>query len=223
MGELKVKPQRKNEIIIGVLFLLATASYMIGSGLVENALKITDFNLINAEQIKIGILLELINSAAVVGIAALIFPTLRKYSEGLTMIYVSSRIIESALLLIATIGPLLLITLNQIEAQQLHAIITLFANYSFQMAMISLSAGSIFFCYVLYKNRLIPRILSALGFIGYLLLLASSLLSIIGFENTTLFYIPGALFEIIFPFWLIMKGLGSQTPQKEKIADSIHG
>lgn len=223
MGEMKVKPQRKNEIIIGVLFLLATASYMLGSGLVETALKITDFSLINAEQVKIGILLELINSAAVVGIAALIFPILRKYSEGLTIIYVSSRIIESALLLIAAIGPLLLITLNQIEAQQLSAMITLFASYSFQMAMISLSAGSIFFCYVLYKNRLIPRTLSALGFIGYLLLLASSLLSIIGFENITLLYIPGALFEIIFPFWLIIKGLGSQTSHKDKIAESLHG
>ena len=203
---MKVKPKRKNETIIGVLFLLATASYMLGSGLVENALKITDFSLLNAEQVKIGILFELINSAAVVGIAALIFPILRKYGESLTMIYVSSRIIESALLLIAAIGPLLLITLNQIEAQQLNAMITLFASYSFQMAMISLSAGSIFFCYVLYKNRLIPRTLSALGFIGYLLLLASSLLSIIGFENTTLLYIPGALFEIIFPFRLIYKG-----------------
>ena len=223
MGEMKVKPQRKNEIIIGVLFLLATASYMLGSGLVETALKITDFSLINAEQVKIGILLELINSAAVVGIAALIFPILKKYSEGLTIIYVGSRIIESALLLIAAIGPLLLITLNQIEAQQLSAMITLFASYSFQMAMISLSAGSIFFCYVLYENRLIPRTLSALGFIGYLLLLASSLLSIIGFENTTLLYIPGALFEIIFPFWLIIKGLGSQTSHKDKIAESLHG
>ena len=225
MGEMKVKPQRKNEIIIGVLFLLATASYMLRSGLVETALKITDFSLlINAEQVKIGILLELINSAAVVGIAALIFPILRKYSEGLTIIYVSSRIIESALLLIAAIGPLLLITLNQIEAQQLSAMITLFASYSFQMAMISLSAGSIFFCYVLYKNRLIPRTLSALGFIGYLLLLASSLLSIIGFENTTLFYIPGALFEIIFPFWLIIKGLGgSDITKGRKIAGGIHG
>jgi len=206
---MKVKPKRKNETIIGVLFLLATASYMLGSGLVENALKITDFSLLNAEQLKIGILFELINSAAVVGIAALTFPILRKYSESLTMIYVSSRIIESALLLIAAIGPLLLITLNRIEAQQLNSMLTLFASYSFQMAMISLSAGSIFFCYVLYKNKLIPRTLSVLGFIGYLLLLASSLLSIIGFENTTLLYIPGALFEIIFPFWLIIKGLRS--------------
>jgi hypothetical protein len=219
MEEMKVKPQRKSEITIGILFLLATASYMLGSGLVETALKATN---INAEQIKIGILLELINSAAVVGIAALFFPILRKYSEGLTMIYVSSRIIESALLLIAAIGPLLLITLNQVEAQQLIAMITLFTHFSFQMAMISLSAGSVFFCYILYKNRLLPRTLSALGFVGYLLLLVSSLLSIIGFKDTTLFYIPGALFEIIFPFWLIIKGLGSQTSQKDKMVKSIH-
>jgi hypothetical protein len=223
MGEIKVKPQRKSEVIIGVLFLLATASYMFGSGLVEAALKVTDFNDINAEQIKTGVLLELINSAAVVGIAALLFPILRKYSEGLTMIYVSSRIIESALLLIAAIAPLLFITLNQVEAQQLNAMVTLFADYSFQMAMVSLSAGSVFFCYILYKNRLIPRSLSTLGFIGYLLLLASSLLSIIGFEDTTLFYIPGALFEIIFPFWLLIKGFGSQTTQKDKMVESIHG
>jgi hypothetical protein len=167
--------------------------------------------------------LELINSAAVVGIAALLFPILRKYSEGLTMIYVSSRIIESALLLIAAIAPLLFITLNQVEAQQLNAMVTLFADYSFQMAMVSLSAGSVFFCYILYKNRLIPRSLSTLGFIGYLLLLASSLLSIIGFEDTTLFYIPGALFEIIFPFWLLIKGFGIQTTQKDKMVESIHG
>lgn len=223
MGEIKVKPQRKNEVIIGVLFLLATASYMLGSGLVEAALKVTDFNDINAKQIKTGVLLELINSAAVVGIAALLFPILRKYSEGLTMIYVSSRIIESALLLIAAIAPLLFITLNQVEAQQLNAMVTLFADYSFQMAMVSLSAGSVFFCYILYKNRLIPRSLSTLGFIGYLLLLASSLLSIIGFEDTTLFYIPGALFEIIFPLWLLIKGFGSQTTQKDKRVESIHG
>ena len=215
-----MKPQRKNEVIIGVLFLLATASYMLGSGLVEAALKVTD---INAKQIKTGVLLELINSAAVVGIVALLFPILRKYSEGLTMIYVSSRIIESALLLIAAIAPLLFITLNQVEAQQLSAMVTLFADYSFQLAMVSLSAGSVFFCCILYKNRLIPRSLSTLGFIGYLLLLASSLLSIIGFEDTTLFYIPGALFEIIFPFWLLIKGFRSQTTQKDKMVESIHG
>ncbi|HVH96244.1 MAG TPA: DUF4386 family protein, partial [Bacillus sp. (in: firmicutes)] len=114
-----MKSQRRAEIIIGVLFLLATASYMLGSGLIESALKITD-NL-DVNQVRIGVFLELINSAAVVGIAALIFPILRKYSESMTIIYVSSRTIESVLLLISAIAPLLLITLNQVEAPQLNS------------------------------------------------------------------------------------------------------
>ena len=200
-----MKSQRRAEIIIGVLFLLATASYMLGSGLIESALKITD-NL-DVNQVRIGVFLELINSAAVVGIAALIFPILRKYSESMTIIYVSSRTIESVLLLISAIAPLLLITLNQVEAQQLNSMITLLGNYSFQFAMLSLSAGSIFLCYVLYTKKLVPRLLSMLGLIGYIFLLISGLLAIIGYKDTVLFYIPGALFELLFPFWLIIKGL----------------
>ena len=139
------------------------------------------------------------------------------------MIYVSSRIIESALLLIAAIAPLLFITLNQVEAQQLNAMVTLFANYSFQMAMVSLSAGSVFFCYILYKKQANPTQPIHFRFHWIPIILASSLLSIIGFEDTTLFYIPGALFEIIFPFWLLIKGFGSQTTQKDKMVESIHG
>lgn len=216
---MRVKSKRKYEIIIGVLFLLAIASYMLGSGLIDSALKITDFNNVDVEQVRTGVFLQLINSAAVVGIAALIFPILRKYSEDMTMIYVSSRIIESVLLLISTIGPLILITLKQVDAQQLNSMITLLDNYSFQIAMISLSAGSIFLCYVLYKNKLIPRILSTLGLVGYLLLLVSGLLSIIGFEDTTFLYIPGAIFEIFFPLWLIIKGFNAPaiTPESNKV------
>lgn len=211
--------QRKYEIIIGVLFLLATASYLLGSGLIDSALKITDFKNVDVNQVRTGVFLQLINSAAVVGIAALIFPILRKYSEGMTMIYVSSRIIESVLLLISAIGPLILITLKQDDAKQLNSMIMLLGNYSFQIAMISLSAGSIFLCYVLYKKKLIPRILSILGLVGYLLLLVSGLLSIIGFKDITSLYIPGAIFEIIFPFWLIIKGFNAPaiTPESNEV------
>ena len=135
--------------------------------------------------------MELINSAAVVGIAALIFPDFEKYSESMTIIYVSSRTIESVLLLISAIAPLLLITLNQVEVPQINSMITLMGNYSFQFAMLSLSAGSIFLCYILYTKKLVPRLLSMLGLIGYISLLISGLLAIIGYKDTVLFYIPG--------------------------------
>lgn len=212
-----MKLQRRSEIIMGLLFLIATASYMLGSGLIESVLQGTNTININNSQVRIGVLLELINSAAVVGIAALIFPILRRYSESMMLIYVSSRIVESVLLLICAIGPLLLISFNQVEAQQFNLLITLLDKYLFQVAMLSLSAGSIFLCWVLYKNKLIPRILSILGLIGYLLLLVSALLAIIGYEGTDYLYIPGALFEIIFPFWLMIKGFNTSTKTPRSI------
>lgn len=217
IGEFRMKLQRKSEIIIGLLFFIATASYMLGSGLIESVLQGNNTININNKQVRIGVLLELINSAAVVGIAALIFPLLRKYSESMTMIYVSARIVESVLLLICAIGPLLLISFNQVEAQQLNSMITLLNNYLFQVAMLSLSAGSIFLCYVMYMNKLIPRALTILGFVGYLLLLVSGLLVIIGYEGTVFLYIPGALFEIIFPLWLIIKGFNKSTTASRSI------
>ena len=168
--------------------------------------KQTNMAILITNKVRLGVFLEFINSAAVVGIAALIFPILKKHSEGLTLIYVSSRIIESVLLLISAIGPILLITLNQGELQQFQSLISLFAQYSFQIAMISLSIGSIFLCYILYKNKLIPRVLSILGLLGYLLLLVSGVFAIMDYEDIFYLYIPGALFEIIFPIWIMIKG-----------------
>jgi hypothetical protein len=69
----------------------------------------------------------------------------------------------------------------------------------FEMAMIVLSTGSLLFCYVLYLSKLVPRFLSVIGFIGYASLLASSCLAIAGQDIGPVLYIPGAIFEIIFP------------------------
>jgi hypothetical protein len=69
----------------------------------------------------------------------------------------------------------------------------------FEMAMIVLSTGSLLFCYVLYLSKLVPQFLSVIGFIGYASLLASSCLAIAGQDIGPVLYIPGAIFEIIFP------------------------
>jgi Domain of unknown function (DUF4386) len=150
----------------------------------------------NNTQIGIGVLLEFINSAAVIGIGVLLFPVLRRYSEGMALGYAGSRIIESVLLAVGALSALLLLTLR-------------WHDLTFQMAMIALGVGSILLCYVLYKFRLVPRAISVLGFVGYIAIFAYGLLEIfaqnIGFIGSVLFA-PGAIFEIAFPLWLIVKG-----------------
>ena len=138
-------------------------------------------------------LLEFINSAAVVSIAVLLFPILRRYSEGMALGYAGSRIIESVLLLVGALSALLLLTLR-------------WHDLTFQMAMIALGAGSLLLCYILYTAKLVPRAISVLGFVGYIALFVYALSEILGLNIGLVLFIPGAIFEIVFPLWLIVKG-----------------
>jgi len=84
----------------------------------------------------------------------------------------------------------------------------------YQIAMVILGLNSLALCALFFKTNLLPRWISATGFIGYLLLLASAVLDLCGIIDTTgaggLLYIPGGLFEVVLlPAWLIVKGFKS--------------
>lgn len=213
---------KKTARIVGALFIVTTIAYITGSGLIGSIVDTPDY-LINVYPNKtsviIGVLLELINSVGVVGIAVMLYPILKKHNETMALGYFSSRILESAMLIVGVISPLLLITLSQEYVKagapdasyfQTIGILSIRGQFlAFQMAMIVLGLGSLIFCYLLYQSKLIPRSISALGFIGYASLLTSSLLEIFGHNIGMMLYLPGALFEIILPIWLIVKGFNS--------------
>ncbi|WP_169085126.1 DUF4386 domain-containing protein [Paenibacillus sp. PL91] len=214
-----MKSNKGTARVVGVLFLLATAAFMAGSGLIDSVLNqptfLTD---LYPDRMKViaGLFLELINSAAVVGIAILMFPILKPYNESIALGYFGSRIIEAALLIVSIISPLILLALSDqyiAEGAVGDSSFLTIGNLAvrgqemaFELAMLVLSLGSVMFCSLLYQTKLVPRALSLLGIIGYIALLASSCLSIIGLDPGFILFIPGAIFEIIFPIWLIAKG-----------------
>lgn len=221
--EKKMNSNKKTAIIVGVLFLAATVTYMIGNGLLESVIKDPDYlsNLYpNKTQVIIAVLLELINDAAVVGIGFLMFQILKQHNESLALGYLSIRIIESAILIVSGISPLLLITLSQeyiktgtTDAFYYQTLGTLAIKgyyLAFEIAMIATSLGGLILSYLLYKSKLIPRLISVLG-LGYAALLANSLVEIFGYSTGIILFLPGALFELIFPIWLIVKGFNSSA------------
>lgn len=210
---------RTNEKIIGVLFLLATAAFMIGSSLIEANITSSDYlSHIHSNRIEIyiGLFLEFINCAVVVGIAMLLFPLLRHHRESIAIGYLSSRIIESVLLIVGIISPLVLLTLsenynaadgaNRAGYSDIGELIIRGQEMTFELAMLALGIGSVMICYLMYRKKLIPRLLSLLGIVGYISLMASSCLSIMGVDSGIILFIPGGIFEIVFPIWLIVKG-----------------
>lgn len=215
-------PDKKAAKITGVLFLAATAFYMLGNSLIESIVNDPDYLhvvYLQKNQVILGMLLELLNSAAIVGIAIVLFPILKKHNETIALGYVAFRVMEAIILIVGAISPLLLILLSKeyIEAgspadsyfQTIGKLAIEWKDLAFQLAMIVLGLYSLLVCYLLFQSRIIPRSLSVLGFIGYASLLINALLWIFGYRSGMILFLPGALFEIILPIWLIVKGFNT--------------
>lgn len=204
--------------LAGLLFIVATAAFMAGSGLIDGVTKAPDaLATLDANRMVVitGILLQFVNSAAVVGIAILLYPTLKQHQGAVALGYVAFRVIEATLLILGALSPLLLITFSQTLALNsgaaaewplISTLVMAGQQWTFQLAMAVLAVGSLPFCILLYRTRLVPRWLALLGLLGYIALLASAVSTLFGTGETMLWFLPGALFEIIFPLWLIGKG-----------------
>ncbi len=196
--------RRKIAVLVGVLFLTATITYYTGSDLIRSFF--IDENP-NKTSLVIGVLLEIADGVAVVGIGVLMFPILKMFNKRLALGYVIFRIIECAIIIGAGIYMLSLLKLMW----KYEMIIFLFTGL-----------GGLIFSYLLYQSKLIPRLLSALGVIGYALLSVGVLLDLLGYfyMNTDagmLLYIPGGLFELFLPVWLFIKGFNSSAIASEPV------
>lgn len=208
--------------IVGVLMLTATATYLIGSELINSVMTAPDYLArAHSERSRViaGVLLEYIDAIAVLGIGIVLYPILIRHNRAIALGYAGARIIESLLLLIAGIGTLAMLTLSReyvaagaSDASAYDLAGTLLISQSdlaFQAAMLVLGLGSIPFCYLLYRTELVPRYLALLGLVGYVFLTTSAVLELSGVGTGMVLYLPGALFELIFPIRLIVRGFNA--------------
>ncbi|MDH4138651.1 MAG: DUF4386 domain-containing protein [Anaerolineae bacterium] len=215
---------RKTARIVGVLFLTAMVTSLLGGGLLESILSAPDYLVsvsANRTQVLMGMFLELINGIAVVGIAAMMFPILRKHNESIALGYVGFRIIESVFCLVSAIIPLSLITLSQEyvqagapDASYFQTLGTLSvaerADLAGLLIPLFFSLGALLFYALLYQSKLIPRFLSVWGIIAAALVLTLNLLGTvgisIGMSLSLILALPIMLNEILLGIWLIVKG-----------------
>jgi hypothetical protein len=87
------------------------------------------------------------------------------------------------------------------------------AQYSVATLMIYLVTSVAGMCMapLLYRSRLIPRWIAILGVIGYPALLVGCILDVFRLVDVTqgvglIALVPGGLFELILPIWLLAKG-----------------
>ena len=198
----RVRPDssvRRTARMVGVLFLAAFLTYGVGNliatGIVDSGERSDSTALFIT-----GVALMLLNSVVVIGIGVLMFPILRPHSKAIAAGYVGTRIFEGVVL---AIGVVSLIVLTGSDAIDANAVF-------YSVAEAGLGIGSLFFCALLFRTRLVPRFLAAWGFIGYACFAAGNLLELLGVAGAALVAaIPGGLFELTFAIWWIVRGFAS--------------
>jgi len=218
---------KKTARIVGALFLIAMLTSILGGGLIETVLDAPEYLMdvsANETQVIIGVLLELVNGIAVVGIAVFMFPLFKKYSEALALGYVAFRIIEAVIAVAAVVSALTLIALSQEyvktgagDASYLQTLGTSFlaarAFWVSTMLGIFFSLGALLFYYLLYQSKLLPRFISVWGLIGAALILIWNLLEMFGISVSAgmILALPIILNEIFLGIWLIVQGFNSSA------------
>jgi len=204
-----MKSNRAKLRIAGVLFLSAFLAYGIGTGMVTGIIEATnpaaELTLKKAQFIT-GAALMLVNSAIVVSIGLLLLPMLVRFNRAIAWSYLATRAIEAIALAIGVMSLLLLVTAESPVTQT--AIMTASRGnfFAYQTGMAVLGFGSLFFCALLYRCRIVPHFLAAWGFVGYAIFFVGAVLEIAGLPYGIMLSIPGGLFEIAFGIWLITKG-----------------
>jgi hypothetical protein len=215
---------RRTATIVGLLFLLQTIAFIVAEQVFTGVLKRPDYltrTAADANALTIGALLAFASGVAVVGIAILMFPLLRRTSEPLALGYVGERVIELVLqVFFYMAAPLLIIaigaglhdgTVSPAASQSLGPILKAVHDIGIVVLYLVTSVGGTIFAFLLYRSQLVPRSLAVLGLIGYPVLLIGCVLDLFGATDVTqgaglLAVLPGGLFELVLPILLLVKG-----------------
>lgn len=190
--------------LTGCLFLLPLLAYGLGNALFEPALKAGA--MANPAFIAVGSLLWMLNAATVVAIAVVLYPLLSRYSKAIAIAYLSARIMEAILLLTGMFALRAGIGTSSAATGLLQPIVVAFYKDCYQGAMMLLGMGSVFFCGVLYRHRLLPLSWSVWGWTGYVLLTAGAMAEWCGIAWSLYASVPGGLFELALGIRLLVRG-----------------
>jgi len=223
------KPTKKTARIVGTLFLISYAGVFIGSEISGSV--IDSDPLLNAYpdrgQLNVGVLVEMINEVAIVGIAVLLYPLLRKVSEGVALFYVGLRVLEAGFLMMAKVSSLSLVDVSEdflaagttdtstYEAASSLAIAQ--RDAAFYIGAIAFIVGGIALYYLLLRSELVPRFISIWGLLAIGSLIVANALGTPDvteeFGPAVLLYLPIILNELFLAGWLLVKGF---TPPEDK-------
>ena len=173
----------------------------------------------------VGGFLEVIVALAGIGTAVTLYPVVKRQNEGFALGFVTARVLEAAMIFTGVVSLLSLVTLRQdlggAAGADAAALVTTGASHvavyngtfllgqSLMPGLNALLLGSL-----MYRSRLVPRVIPVMGLIGAPLLIAAVLATLFGgieqgsalTAAAALPVIPVAAWEFSLGVWLVVKG-----------------
>ncbi|WP_416825104.1 DUF4386 domain-containing protein [Ectobacillus polymachus] len=221
---------KKSTLIIGVLFILAAVTAIIGLILYDPILNGPDYLIKGSEhanQVILGALMELILVVSAVGTSTTMFPYLRKYNETIALWHVCFRFLEAVIITVGIISVLSLLTLSREFAttatpdiasfQAAGTVLKAIHDWTFLLGPnFMLGINTMMYSYIFYKSKLVPRFIPILGMTGSALVFLAALLEMFGVITQlsvwgAILSLPIAANEMILAIWLIIKGFNTSA------------
>jgi len=171
----------------------------------------------------VGAFLEVIVALAGIGTAVTLYPVVKRQNEGMALGFVTSRLLEAAMIFTGVLSLLSLVSLRHdlgaagganaaalVTAGASHVAVyngTMLLGQTLMPCINALLLGTL-----MYRSRLVPRVIPALGLIGGPLLLAAVIATLLSgdighvsaFRAIATF--PVAAWELSLGLWLTIKG-----------------
>jgi hypothetical protein len=218
--------------VAGLLYLIQMATgvfgevYARGQLIVRGDATKTAENIIANERLfRLSIAGDLVTYFVVIVLVWALYVLLRPVNKNLVLLGVFFRLVEIAVLCVATVNSLVVLKLlsgvdylKNFDVSQLHSLVML--AYSAQglamsVGFILVGLGSTVFAYLLLKSRYVPKALAAWGIFSSLLLAVVTLAIMVfpGLGALGLSYMmPMGIYEVGLGLWLLINGI--QAPRE---------
>jgi hypothetical protein len=216
-------PTRNHARAAGIFYLLTFAASIPALLLIQAAVN-TDLTVAAGHdtELRWAGLLDFVTAVTGVGTAVALFPILKRQNESLALGFVTSRLVEAAIIMTGVVSLLAVVTLQQdvvgnaggdpagvtSVGQGLVAVRdwTFLFGPGFMPCINAVLLGTL-----MYKSRLVPRVIPTIGLIGAPLLITANIATLFGHNEQTsgitmLATIPIAFWELSLGIWMTVKG-----------------
>jgi hypothetical protein len=224
---------RKTALAAGVLYLLTFVGSIPGSLLLSPVL--TDPNYVAGAgadaQVRVAAVFELINALAAIGTAVAVFSVVRREHEGLAIGFVATRLFEAGVIAIGIVSILSVVTLREAgaaggDAASLVPVgraLVAVRDWALVIGPGMAALNALMFGTLLFRSRLVPRAIPALGLIGAPLLISFEVGTMLGITGVgtawqAIATAPFFFWELAVGLWMTFKGFDPRAPIALKIA-----